>query len=102
MQTISVEHGRGGQSSCHRADRCHYDVDLLVAQPPECGCPRLLNIRVRCEPSVRIGFPCRKWTHAVNTVCVELCMEIINICGERFDGTILRGHNNKRPPQGLR
>ena len=101
MQAVRVELSRRRKPGRDGAHRSHHDIRLLIAEPPKRRCARLLNVGMRRDAGIRIGFPCREWAHAVQPVCVEFCVVIIDVGRQRFNATILRRDDNQRTAERL-
>src|SRR5688572_25159263 len=101
MQAVRVKLGRVRQPGSQRSNGSDDDIHLLVPELPQCGCTSLLNISVRCEPGIRVGFPCGKLTHAIRAGAVEFTVKVRGIRSENGYCAILRRNDDQRTPDRL-
>src|SRR5262245_17866609 len=101
MHAIRVELRWCQQARSQRPDRSHSNINLLVPEPPQCGCTSLLDVRMRRETRIRIGFPGGKRRNAFGSICVELAVKIRKIRKKRLNTSVLRCNHDERPLKGL-
>src|SRR5262249_27445424 len=71
----------------------------LISETPKRRRTSLLDIGVRGEAGVWVGFPGREGTHAIQTTAVQLAMKISNVRRKRFHTAILGSYDAQRSTQ---